>query len=111
MTEIIASSVTQVSSATALGIRFVCMVLAIYGSILVIKEFKKGILQPIRARLVGTLVFIGLSNVPVQFVHWDKLFGKVVSENLAAFTAVTNSLATLLATFALISIIKFRTKR
>lgn len=101
---------SQLSSAIAFGTRFICIALALYGSYLVIRQFRRSFLQPIRNWLVVSLLFIAASNVPVQFIHYNKLVGHQTSVDLSAVTAITNSLATLVATFSLVQIIKFRIK-
>lgn len=101
----------QFASAFAFCLRFVCIALAIYGSWLVVKQFNKGMLQPIRRWLVVAMIFIGLSNIPVQFIHYNKLFSHTTGIFLSAFTAITNSLAIFIATLSLVRIIRFRIKQ
>lgn len=96
-------------SLVALIIRALAIVVLLYVMNVQIAQFRyKSRLQPLKWLLLGTLIGLIASNIPIIYLHWLRIFGKVASEGVTSFATVTNAAATLLVAVLLLLVYRFR---
>lgn len=95
-------------SGVALIFRIIAIVIFVYVGQIQLRQFKiKSELQPLKKSLMALIVLLGLSNVPIMYLHLIRIWGDSASAAVTSAATVSNAISMLLAAIVLIMIYKF----
>lgn len=84
-------------SAVALVERIITIGILLRVSQWQIKELEtKGSLMPVKRRLLGAVVVIIISNLPIIYLHYERIIGNKPSDAATSFATVTNAVGMLI---------------
>lgn len=96
-------------SGVALLVRSLAVLLFVYSMRVQVDQFQfKTNLQPLKRWLLIALIAIILSNLPILYLHWERLIGHSASEAMTSFATVTNAFGMLVAAVCLVLVYRFK---
>jgi hypothetical protein len=96
-------------SAVALVLRVVALVLLGFVARMQFQQFKfKTSLQPLKRLLFALVIAIGLSNLPILYLHVQRVLSVPADDTITSFATVTNALGQLILAVLLVLVYRFK---
>lgn len=99
-------------SLVALIVRVAALLFFGVVAVIQVQQFKiKSPLQPLKWFLLVSVLFLAAANLPVLYVHWQRIVGVPLSDGFTAFASVSNSVAQLVGAVMLLLVYRFKGPR
>jgi hypothetical protein len=104
-------SVLAFWSGVALLLRVLAISVLIYIARLQLREMQfVSKLQPLKRLLFYFVVVIAVSNIPIVWLHWERMLGHQTSNVVTAFATVTNAGGMLITALLLALVYRYRSE-
>lgn len=98
-------------SLVALILRVVAIGIFVFVGRLQLRQFQnKSELQPLKKLFMLFILLLAGSNIPIIYLHYERIIGEVASPGITAWATVSNAASMLLAAVLLLLIYKFAAK-
>lgn len=103
------SSSLALWSAISFALRIVAVALFAYVTSIQVKQFQyKTRLQPLKRLLLGLVVAISVSNIPIMYLHWQRFTKPDVNDPVTSFATFTNAASMVVVAVLLVLIYRFK---